>query len=259
MPPQRRRRLLLRRRRRLLRSMRPRRRRRLLLRRRRHLPRSMRPRRRRRLLLRRRPQRLLRRQRLRRRRSPQRRSPPRRRPVTPEPGLLCALRAFGSAPEWPVPLGGCRPFRFWIFGFVSGLVVSFRRRQPSVLTGCSLILRAFFRALLRSGHRGQMEIFTGVERRRRWRVGDKLRILAELDEPGVRFNDAARRHDLSRGLLWQWRDAHLCGQLVEDAPVFLPVRVAMDVPCPAPATVPALTDLVPAGADGTRSDRSRVA
>ena len=50
---------------------------------------------------------------------------------------------------------------------------------------------------------GQMEIITGVERRRRWRVADKLRILAELAEPGAKFNDVARRHDLSRGLLWQ--------------------------------------------------------
>ncbi len=75
-----------------------------------------------------------------------------------------------------------------------------------------------------------MEIITGVERRRRWRVADKLRILSDLDEPGVKFNDVARRHDLSRGLLWQWRDAHRCGQLVEDAPVFLPVRVATDQP-----------------------------
>jgi transposase len=85
---------------------------------------------------------------------------------------------------------------------------------------------------------GQMEIITGVERRRRWRVEDKLRILAELDELGVKFNDVARRHDLSRGLLWQWRAAQRCGQLVEDAPVFLPVRVAMDQPRPAPPSIP---------------------
>ncbi len=39
-----------------------------------------------------------------------------------------------------------------------------------------------------------MEIITGVERRRRCRVSDKLRILVELDEPGVRFNGVARRH-----------------------------------------------------------------
>ena len=94
---------------------------------------------------------------------------------------------------------------------------------------------------------GQMEIITGVERRRRWRVGDKLRILAELEEPGVRFNDIARRHDLSRGLLWQWRDARRCGQLVEDAPVFLPVRVAMDQPRRAPPSVPATGAQPPRG------------
>ena len=84
-----------------------------------------------------------------------------------------------------------------------------------------------------------MEIITGVELRRRWRVSDKLRILAELDEPGVKFNDVARRHELSRGLLWQWRDARRCGQLVEDAPVFLPVRVATEQPRLAPPSIPA--------------------
>src|SRR5689334_3188880 len=88
---------------------------------------------------------------------------------------------------------------------------------------------------------GHMEIITGVERRRRWRVADKLRIVAELEEPGVKFSDVARRHDLSRGLLWQWRDAHRCGQLVEDAPEFLPVRVAMDQPGPASPSVSALS------------------
>lgn len=96
-----------------------------------------------------------------------------------------------------------------------------------------------------------MEIITGVERRRRWRVADKLRILAELDEPGIRFNDVARRHDLSRGLLWQWRRAHRCGQLVEDAPVFLPVRVALDQPRPASPCVPA------PGAQPPRRERAR--
>ncbi len=98
---------------------------------------------------------------------------------------------------------------------------------------------------------GRMEIITGVERRRRWRVAEKLRILAELEEPGVKFTDVARRHDLSRGLLWQWRDAHRCGKLVEDAPVFLPVRVAMDQPCPASSTVPA------PGARPFRRERTR--
>ncbi|WP_376094057.1 transposase [Roseomonas sp. CCTCC AB2023176] len=77
-----------------------------------------------------------------------------------------------------------------------------------------------------------MEIINGVERRRRWRPEEKLRILAELDEPGATFNDVARRHDLSRGLLWQWRAARQRGRLVEEAPVFMPLRVVPELPPP---------------------------
>ena len=79
-----------------------------------------------------------------------------------------------------------------------------------------------------------MEIITGVERRRRWRDEEKLRILAELDEPGVRFNDVARRHDVSRGLLWQWRDAQRCGKLVAEAAGFVPLRIVPELPAPEP-------------------------
>ena len=78
-----------------------------------------------------------------------------------------------------------------------------------------------------------MEIITGVERRRRWRDEEKLRILAELDEPGARFNDVARRHDVSRGLLWQWRDAQRRGKLVVEAPGFVPLRIVPELPAPA--------------------------
>ena len=77
-----------------------------------------------------------------------------------------------------------------------------------------------------------MEIITGVERRRRWRDEEKLRILAELDEPGARFNDVARRHDVSRGLLWQWRDAQRRGKLVAEAPGFLPLRIVPELSAP---------------------------
>jgi transposase len=49
-----------------------------------------------------------------------------------------------------------------------------------------------------------VEIITGVERRRRWRLEEKLRIVAEVEQPGVSF-DVARRHEVSRGLLWNWR------------------------------------------------------
>ena len=50
-----------------------------------------------------------------------------------------------------------------------------------------------------------MEIITGVERRRRWRLEEKLRIVAEVEEPGASFAAVARRHEVSRGLLWNWR------------------------------------------------------
>lgn len=91
-----------------------------------------------------------------------------------------------------------------------------------------------------------MEIITGVERRRRWRTEDKLRILAELNEPGAKFVDVARRHDVSRGLLWQWRDAQRRGVLVMEEATFMPVRVVPELPAPAPrgtaAAVPPVAD-----------------
>jgi transposase len=77
-----------------------------------------------------------------------------------------------------------------------------------------------------------MEIITGVERRRQWRDEEKLRILAELDEPGVKFSAVARRHDISRSLLWQWRDARRRGRLVAETPAFVPLQVVPELSAP---------------------------
>ena len=79
-----------------------------------------------------------------------------------------------------------------------------------------------------------MEIITGVERRRQWRDEEKLRILAELNQPGVKFTEVARRHDVSRGLLWQWRDAQRRGRLVAETPAFLPLKVVPELAAPDP-------------------------
>jgi transposase len=79
-----------------------------------------------------------------------------------------------------------------------------------------------------------MEIITGVERRRQWRDEEKLRILAELDQPGVKTSEVARRHDISRGLLWQWRDAQRRGRLVAETPAFLPLQVVPELATPEP-------------------------
>ena len=79
-----------------------------------------------------------------------------------------------------------------------------------------------------------MEIITGVERRRQWRDEEKLRILAEAEQPGVKFSEVARRHDISRGLLWQWRDAQRRGRLVAETPAFLPLQVVPELAAPEP-------------------------
>ena len=71
-----------------------------------------------------------------------------------------------------------------------------------------------------------MEIITGVERRRRWRLEEKLRIVAETEQPGASFVAVARRHEVSRGLLWNWRRQVRHGDLVpEPMPVFVPVQM----------------------------------
>jgi transposase len=41
-----------------------------------------------------------------------------------------------------------------------------------------------------------IEIITGRERRRRWSVADKLRILAECREPGAQISAVAARHGI---------------------------------------------------------------
>jgi transposase len=97
-----------------------------------------------------------------------------------------------------------------------------------------------------------MEIITGVERRRHWRADEKLRILAELGEPGARFVDVARRHEISRGLLWQWRDAQRRGKLMAEEPEFLPVRVIPELPAP---ELPGPRTATPAVADESGDER----
>ena len=78
-----------------------------------------------------------------------------------------------------------------------------------------------------------MEIITGVERRRRWRCEEKLRIVAEVERPGASFADVARRHEVSRGLLWNWRRQVRAGLLApEPMPVFVPVRITAEAPFP---------------------------
>lgn len=51
----------------------------------------------------------------------------------------------------------------------------------------------------------QITLLTGPERRRRWTDEDKRQILEEAFGPGGNVVDAARRHDVSSGLIYTWR------------------------------------------------------
>src|SRR5918995_128782 len=77
-----------------------------------------------------------------------------------------------------------------------------------------------------------MEIITGVERRRQWRGEEKVRVLPAPGQPRGKFSPVARRHDISRSLLWQWRDARRRGGLVAETPAFVPLQVVPELPAP---------------------------
>ncbi|MGI4746693.1 MAG: IS66-like element accessory protein TnpA [Janthinobacterium lividum] len=74
---------------------------------------------------------------------------------------------------------------------------------------------------------GRIEIITGRDRRRRWSIADKLRIVAEAEEPRACFAHVADRNEVSRGLLWNWRAQVRRGTLRMEPPTsFLPVHLA---------------------------------
>jgi transposase len=76
-----------------------------------------------------------------------------------------------------------------------------------------------------------MEILTGVERRRRWSSEEKLQILREASAPGSSVGSVARRHDICRSQIYQWRRAFRSGRLRSESLAvvdFLPVEVCDD-------------------------------
>lgn len=81
----------------------------------------------------------------------------------------------------------------------------------------------------------QVEVLTGVERRRRWAAEEKARIVAETCEPGATVSAVARRHGVSRGLVFTWRRLARGGALGGTAPRMIPVQIA-ETGAVAPAT-----------------------
>ncbi|ARU17262.1 IS66-like element accessory protein TnpA [Croceicoccus marinus] len=52
---------------------------------------------------------------------------------------------------------------------------------------------------------GQVTVFSGPERRRRWSEEERLRILSDAFAPGACVAEVCRRHDISSALIYTWR------------------------------------------------------
>jgi transposase len=68
----------------------------------------------------------------------------------------------------------------------------------------------------------KVEILNGAERRRRWSEEEKRRITEESFAAGVKVIDVARKHGVSRELLFGWRKE----ARVEVCPASIKVRTA---------------------------------
>ena len=73
---------------------------------------------------------------------------------------------------------------------------------------------------------GVVESITGQERRQRWSLQDKMRIVAESNEPGSMIRAVAARHGVCESLLFTWRRQAREGLLgpAAESPVFVPVQ-----------------------------------
>ena len=66
---------------------------------------------------------------------------------------------------------------------------------------------------------GQVTIFSGPERRRRWSEEERLQILSEAFAPGACVAEVCRRHDLSSALIYTWRRKLLDAGAAQEAEV----------------------------------------
>ena len=106
---------------------------------------------------------------------------------------------------------------------------------------------------------GKVEVIVGRERRRRWSLQEKLRIVAESEEPGSSVRTVAARHDVYPSLLHTWRRHARNGRLSPLVPArFVPLRV-VEAASNSALALTAVADQTPAGSiDITLPNGSRV-
>ena len=89
------------------------------------------------------------------------------------------------------------------------------------------------------------EILNGVERRRRWSEDEKARIIEESFTAGAKVSDVARKHGVSRGLIFAWRkEARVDGLAIPGVPRLIPLQLAASPPLPS-RVLPALAPTPP--------------
>ena len=81
----------------------------------------------------------------------------------------------------------------------------------------------------------RVEVITSVERRRRWSMAEKARLVAAMDEPGAVVTEIAREASVDVSLLYRWRRQLAA---TREAPAFAPLMVAFDASEPQSAIAP---------------------
>lgn len=73
-----------------------------------------------------------------------------------------------------------------------------------------------------------VEVITSVQRRRRWSLDEKLRMVAESAQPGRTASQVAREHGIAAGQLFTWR-RQLLSEVIASGVAgdgFVPVAIA---------------------------------
>ena len=84
---------------------------------------------------------------------------------------------------------------------------------------------------------------TGAERRRRWSDNEKRSIMGEVGVRGATVAEVARRHDLTRQHIYQWRaEFRLRGESLTQEVTFLPVEISIAATAQAP--IPTAVEIV---------------
>jgi transposase len=103
------------------------------------------------------------------------------------------------------------------------------------------------------------EVLAGPERRRPWRLDDKVRVVEETLVPGMTTTGVARRHGLSPSLVFYWRRQAREGRLTSapSAPAMVPVSVVPDTASlrPLPGSATGVMEIELGGGRCVRVDR----